>query len=484
MKSKGWIWGYCLMLQLYSAIADQSPRQGDMEALLEFQESLSHPFDDWREGHDYCKWYGVKCSPSGRVISLTIELELDYFPFYVRRNPLYKGKFAAPLARLDALRILTLKNVQFDGPVPDEWGLFPRLTTLILTDNNVTGSIPRQFGNITTLQRLQVERQGLNSVVPSELCKLSSLRWLMLNGAGLVGGLPHCLGDLRRLEVLMAVGNPNLVSTLPSTLGNLTLLKLLDLSDCGLVGHIPPLYGKLPQLQALSLNGNSLNGQIPESLGNISSLSTLDLANNELTGGIPSTLGNLMKLSSLSLASNRLKGVVPASLGNLSNMDWHILAKRGLSRSNLRPTERIRGISAINIDLSLNQLEGEIPATLGNLTPWSSLSLYNNKLMGSFPLSLLRLEEVYVDNNHLTNLGADKTAPQNSIVNILYLRSNRLRGPIPEWLRSLRDLARLDLSMNELSGDIPAWLRVGMLPSLQYLNLSHNHLNYNLSPTP
>ena len=46
-------------------------------------------------------------------------------------------------------------------------------------------------------------------------------------------------------------------------------------------------------------NSKSLQGSIPASIGNISSLQVLDLSNNVLKGKIPSSIGNLKNLKSL-----------------------------------------------------------------------------------------------------------------------------------------------------------------------------------------
>ena len=62
-----------------------------------------------------------------------------------------------------------------------------------------------------------------------------------------------------------------------------------------------------------------MTGTIPSSLGSLSNLSELWLSNNQLTGTIPSSLGNLSNLWGLHLSSNQLTGTIPSSLDNLSN---------------------------------------------------------------------------------------------------------------------------------------------------------------------
>ena len=92
----------------------------------------------------------------------------------------------------------------------------------------------------------------------------------------------------------LIMGTNNLRGTLPSELGDLRSLRILDLNDNeGLVGPIPFELANLEQLEVLGLGGNSLTGPIPPELGNLKQLKALTLASNSLTGPIPPELGNL-----------------------------------------------------------------------------------------------------------------------------------------------------------------------------------------------
>jgi len=70
----------------------------------------------------------------------------------------------------------------------------------------------------------------------------------------------------------------------------------------------------------INRNAKNLLGTLPSTLANLSKLRILGLSNNQLTGPIPSELGNLSNLRILSLSNNQLTGSIPAELGNLRNM--------------------------------------------------------------------------------------------------------------------------------------------------------------------
>lgn len=86
------------------------------------------------------------------------------------------------------------------------------------------------------------------------------------------------------------------------------------LSHNNITGHIPSHIGDLVSLVVIDLSHNSITGEIPYNLGNEKYITRiLDLSYNKLTGTIPSSL---VSLGWVDLSYNSLEGEIPIALQN------------------------------------------------------------------------------------------------------------------------------------------------------------------------
>ena len=295
---------------------------------------------------------------------------------------------------------------------------------------------------------------NLVGTLPDELGDLTALTTLYLWGNGLSGPIP----DLRSLTGLttLSLSSNQLTGSIPASLGSLTSLHTLQLWGNGLSGPIPDLSG-LTELTTLSLSQNELTGPVPTWLGTLTKMVALYMWGNEFTGTIPD-LSGLSSLFELSLARNNLTGPVPAWLNGLTNL-------QGLWLNSNELTGSIPDLSALQglfqLELSVNQLGGEIPASLGTLSELQILGLHENNLTGQIP-NLAGLQKLFYLELTRNQLNGTIPASLAEITGLqyVYLEENQLTGEIPAELGELTKLKGTRFANNALTGCVPHGLRV------------------------
>lgn len=239
-------------------------------------------------------------------------------------------------------------------------------------------------------------------------------------------------------------------------LANLTLLSIFNASNFLLPGQIPDWFGqRLPSLRVLDLRSCSVFGTIPMSLGNLTNLTGLYLSNNNLTGIIPASLGQLSRLSVLDFSDNSFSGSIPGSFANLENLTLLNISSNSLSGSIPPGIGKLLRLQVLN--LSRNLLSSSIPAQLRDLAGLVDLDFSFNNLSGSLPagLSGLRnLQRMALGNNFLGgSLPDDLISPQTQL-QFIVLSHNNFTGPLPDVLWSLSGLLVLDVSGNNFTGQL------------------------------
>ncbi|CAA2964961.1 probable LRR receptor-like serine/threonine-protein kinase At2g16250 [Olea europaea var. sylvestris] len=240
---------------------------------------------------------------------------------------------------------------------------------------------------------------------------------------------------LQNLTLLSSFNASNfaLPGSIPEWLGlRLGVLRVLDLRSCLITGAIPFTLGNLTSLTELYLSDNNLTGIVPLSLGQLSSLSVLDLSQNLLTGSIPESFSSLGNLTLLDLSLNYLSGAVPLGIGTLSRLQF--------------------------LNLSRNSLSSSIPAQLGDLSSLIDLDLGFNSLSGSVPpdfRGLKNLQRLVIGNNFLSGSLPDNLFPPLTQLQFVVLSHNNFSGDFPGVLWSMPELRFLDASENNLTGRLP-----------------------------
>jgi len=142
----------------------------------------------------------------------------------------------------------------------------------------------------------------------------------------------------------------NMEGKLPSSLGQLKYLEVLELSFNKLDGSIPSELGKLNKLKVLAFNGNNLTGEIPSSIGSLSSLNQLHLSSNQLSGKIPQSVTNLEYLEILNVFDNNLSGEIPSELAYSKNLKQLLVAENNLYTNTEFSTELLSHGASVDLE--------------------------------------------------------------------------------------------------------------------------------------
>ncbi|CAH8361841.1 unnamed protein product [Eruca vesicaria subsp. sativa] len=270
--------------------------------------------------------------------------------------------------------------------------------------------------------KLVLSEKGLEGVVSGSLGELSELRLLDLSHNHLRGELPSEISKLQQLQVLDL--SHNMLTGNLSKLGVFPRLVMLNVSNNLLEGEIhPQLCTTSGELQVLDLSVNRLVGNL-DGLYNCSKSTQLSVSRNYLTGELSEKLSNLTALKSFLISENRFSGVIPNVFGNLTHLE--------------------------HLDVSSNKFSGKFPTSLSQCSKLMVLDLRNNSLTGSVDLNFTGLQ----------------------ILCVLDLASNHFSGHLPDSLGHCPKMKILSLAKNEFTGKIPDTFK--NLKSLLFLSLSNN----------
>ncbi|KAE8772560.1 hypothetical protein D1007_55429 [Hordeum vulgare] len=235
------------------------------------------------------------------------------------------------------------------------------------------------------------------------------------------------------LDGLMPDGNGGLKGGISPSLGNLTGLLHLNLSQNSLEGSLPTVLVFSRSIIGLDVSFNHLKGQIPSSICiNAPSFAMLDLSYNQFSGNISLGLGSFSMLRELKVGHNHLTRALPDGLFNATSLEHLSLANNGLQ--GVLDGSHIVKLSNLSVlDLGSTGLCGKIPASVSQLRRLKKLYLDNNNMSGELPSTL----------GNCSNLG------------YITLRNISFTGDLSKVNFTMLDMRTTDFSMNNFTGTIP-----------------------------
>ncbi|CAL9088930.1 unnamed protein product [Musa acuminata var. zebrina] len=461
------------------------------------------------------------------------------------------GAIPMTIGDLINLESLRLWGNKISGQIPEIIGNLTNLKYLDLSDNNITGAIPMAIGDLINLESLILWENKISGQIPETIGNLQNIRLLYLSDNFFSGQIPETFNRLYNLQMLYVSRN-HLTKLVSGTLNKLCNLSSIDLSFNPIGGELTDLIDALPDCnQGASLDiyirANNLSGIVPSSIGQLSALQVLDLSSNLLEGNITEAhFSKLINLVNLDISNNSLDVILsndwlpPFNAQSIIMSSCHMgtkfpawiqtqtnlidLSLSGVGLLGHLPTwfsDFSKGLWSLNlssnnlngplptappqqvIDLSNNSFVGPIPLSFANASGLEILHLSHNNINGSFsPLfcNLNYLKILDLSNNNLS--GEIPTCHKSFPTSLqsLHLNHNNLSGRFPSFLKHCEQLVTLDLGENNLFDEIPTWVgenllylrvlslksnlfygtipvQIANLTSLQVLDLSSNHLS-------
>ncbi|KAF8028066.1 hypothetical protein BT93_E0856 [Corymbia citriodora subsp. variegata] len=388
-------------------------------------------------------------------------------------------EFPKFLSYLSILGWINLSYNKIGGSIP-MWmwnGSRESLRYVDLSHNLLTG-----FGNNHTslplpeLAYLDISSNRLKIELPSPP---PSMAYYNISNNFLFGEIQSiCSG---RSLIAVDLFNNSLNGTIPSCVGNINTLSVLNIGKNKLEGMIPCAYPKGCVLKIIDLTENQLQGPIPRSLANCKMLEYLNLAHNQILDGFPLWLSELTELKAIILKSNKFHGPIEAYRSRFNFSNVHIMDLSYNSFSGELPSKLLQSFHSMRAIVSQDQLEymysgAEINSSsiyLGKDVEYE-MELMNKGIEREYPKVPFALMQIDVSNNKFEGHIPDLIGDLKSLV-FLNLSNNALTGSIPPSLANLTFLESLDLSRNKLSGEIPQEL--AQLTFLSSFNISDNQLS-------
>ena len=386
--------------------------------------------------------------------------------------------FDSLVQNLTKLQKLHLSGISISSVFPNSLLNRSSLISLDLSECGLYGRFPDNDIHLPKLELLSLwENSNLNGNFP-RFSENNSLINLDLSFTNFSGELPASTGNLKSLQTL-DLSDCQLFGSIPASIENLTQITSLSLDGNHFSGKIPNIFDNLRNLISLSLSWNNFSGQIPPSIGNLTNLYGLYFSHNQLEGAIPSpeNENGFSSLSFVRLGYNLFNGTIPSWLYNLPS-----LVELDLSHNKfIGHIGEFQFDSLEKIDLSMNELHGSIPTSIFELVNLSSLKLFSNNLSGVLETSkfekLINLTYLDLSNNMLSLTMSVHSNSMLPNIQILDLSHNNISG-ILSWNVGKDTLRYLNLSYNLISG-------FEMLPrsSMEILYL-HSNLLQGPLPTP
>jgi hypothetical protein len=235
-------------------------------------------------------------------------------------------------------------------------------------------------------------------------------------------------------------------------------ITALTLPFHNLKGTLPPSLGQLSNLLILDLSENFLIGSIPESVySNLTDLQFLHLGVNKLTGSLSNNISQWKSMTTLILLNNQLEGTIPSAIGELTNLH--------------------------RLQLDLNHFIGTLPTAICDVYSLQTLTLAGNRyLFGTLPQCLYssfpNIFEFNIRANHFSGTISPSIGLWNQTLHILDISANNFQESPPKTFQAMHRLLFLIMAFNSFTGPLHHWLPCGTQPvAMTFFHVGSNYFS-------
>ncbi|PHT30725.1 hypothetical protein CQW23_29645 [Capsicum baccatum] len=192
--------------------------------------------------------------------------------------------FPSWLGGLPDLKILSLRSNKLHGPISYSRtnNLFAKIRVIDLSSNGFSGDLPVSLFEFFQAMKIIDENSRTRKYI-ADYYNGSNANNLIVTTKGLDLELPRVLTTY----MIIDLSRNRFEGHIPSIIGDLVGLRMLNLSHNGLEGIIPASFHQLSVLESLDLSSNKIGGEIPQQLASLTFLAVLNLSHNHLVGCIP-----------------------------------------------------------------------------------------------------------------------------------------------------------------------------------------------------
>ncbi|ELU43402.1 leucine rich repeats (2 copies) domain-containing protein [Rhizoctonia solani AG-1 IA] len=200
------------------------------------------------------------------------------------------------------------------------------INNIILTFPGVPAAIPTELSSISTLTSLKITGNG--DLPSGSLPALRSLTNLDLENTGLSSFADDAFSAVNTLNSLTLVRNLKMGSSLPSSIGSLSL-RIVNGQALTSLDIVLSSSSLASSLQTLDLSSNSIASTLPSDLSGMKTLAELNLSGNDISSPFPAVMPTPLQVLNLE-GNSKLGGALPSAMCSSSTLTQCDLRSTGL----------------------------------------------------------------------------------------------------------------------------------------------------------